>query len=214
MNGIACFCMIASGTVLPLMDVVFGKFINVFNDFVAGKSSPADYRSEVNHFRYVESMLSLSRCLVLTSQSLLRLPLHRQVRLDIHLDSTSLLRTLPRITHPNISPGARLHHRHPDHQGTSRGLCAPDATPGDRILRHPFVVRVWPNYHQRQPHQQRNIREARAHDPGPVQFRRRLRRGVRSPVEAHPHRHRHRTGQHCRYYHLRHLRYDLRVQDV
>lgn len=42
--------MIISGTVLPLMDVVFGKFINVFNDFVIGELSPAGYRSKVNEF--------------------------------------------------------------------------------------------------------------------------------------------------------------------
>jgi ATP-binding cassette, subfamily B (MDR/TAP), member 1 len=43
--------MIVSGTVLPLMDVVFGMFINVFNDFVRGDLSAAGYRSEVNRFR-------------------------------------------------------------------------------------------------------------------------------------------------------------------
>lgn len=42
--------MIISGTVLPLMDVVFGKFVNVFNDFVIGELSPAGYRSKVNEF--------------------------------------------------------------------------------------------------------------------------------------------------------------------
>lgn len=51
MNAIAVVCMIASGTVLPLMDVVFGKFVNIFNNFVTGSLSPAGYRSEVNSFR-------------------------------------------------------------------------------------------------------------------------------------------------------------------
>lgn len=50
MNAVALVAMIVSGTVLPLMDVVFGKFINVFNDFVIGELSPAGYRSKVNEF--------------------------------------------------------------------------------------------------------------------------------------------------------------------
>ncbi|KAJ3473257.1 hypothetical protein NLG97_g10417 [Lecanicillium saksenae] len=49
-NAIACLCMIASGTALPLMDVVFGSYVNVFNDFVAGTLSPAGYRKQVSHY--------------------------------------------------------------------------------------------------------------------------------------------------------------------
>lgn len=52
MNAVAFFCMIGSGVVLPLMDVVFGKFVNVFNDFHAGTLSEGGYRSEINKFRY------------------------------------------------------------------------------------------------------------------------------------------------------------------
>jgi len=44
--------MIAAGTILPLMDLVFGKFINVFTDFATGVLSPAGYRSEVSKYRY------------------------------------------------------------------------------------------------------------------------------------------------------------------
>jgi ATP-binding cassette subfamily B (MDR/TAP) protein 1 len=44
--------MVAAGTILPLMDLVFGKFINVFTDFSTGKLSPAGYRSEVSKYRY------------------------------------------------------------------------------------------------------------------------------------------------------------------
>lgn len=45
--------MIAAGTALPLMDVVFGSYVNVFNDFVAGTLSPAGYRKQVSHYAYV-----------------------------------------------------------------------------------------------------------------------------------------------------------------
>ncbi|KAM4061102.1 ABC transporter transmembrane domain-containing protein [Hirsutella rhossiliensis] len=50
MNAGALVCIIASGTALPLMDVVFGKFVNVFNDFSTGTLSPAAYRAEVARF--------------------------------------------------------------------------------------------------------------------------------------------------------------------
>ncbi|PHH90831.1 hypothetical protein CDD83_2543 [Cordyceps sp. RAO-2017] len=48
MNAVALVCIIASGTALPLMDLVFGKFVNTFNDFATGKLSPAGYRAEVS----------------------------------------------------------------------------------------------------------------------------------------------------------------------
>ncbi|KAJ6442420.1 lipid A export ATP-binding/permease protein msbA [Purpureocillium lavendulum] len=50
MNAVALVCMIAAGTVLPLMDVVFGKFINVFNDFVTGRLTPDGYMDEVGKY--------------------------------------------------------------------------------------------------------------------------------------------------------------------
>lgn len=53
MNTIAFVCMIASGTALPLMDIIFGQFINVFNNFATGQLSPAGYRGEVGRYRHV-----------------------------------------------------------------------------------------------------------------------------------------------------------------
>ncbi|KAF4336925.1 multidrug resistance [Fusarium beomiforme] len=50
LNSIAFVAMIAAGTILPLMDLVFGKFINVFTDFATGELSPAGYRSEVGKY--------------------------------------------------------------------------------------------------------------------------------------------------------------------
>ncbi|KAJ4128272.1 hypothetical protein NW768_008560 [Fusarium equiseti] len=50
LNGVAFVCMIAAGTILPLMDLVFGKFINVFTDFATGSLSPAGYRTEVSKY--------------------------------------------------------------------------------------------------------------------------------------------------------------------
>jgi ATP-binding cassette subfamily B (MDR/TAP) protein 1 len=51
MNIVAFICMIASGTALPLMDLIFGKFVNVFKGFATGELSPAGYRREVAHYR-------------------------------------------------------------------------------------------------------------------------------------------------------------------
>ncbi|KAH7308692.1 P-loop containing nucleoside triphosphate hydrolase protein [Stachybotrys elegans] len=50
LNTIALVCMIASGTALPLMDIVFGQFVNVFNRFATGELSPGGYRSEVGRY--------------------------------------------------------------------------------------------------------------------------------------------------------------------
>ncbi|KAH7113669.1 hypothetical protein B0J13DRAFT_656928, partial [Dactylonectria estremocensis] len=50
LNVVAFVAMIAAGTLLPIMDIVFGKSINAFNDFVNGKLSPAGYRSEVGKY--------------------------------------------------------------------------------------------------------------------------------------------------------------------
>lgn len=54
LNAIALLCMIASGAAQPLMNLVFGKFVDVFNDFFTGKLSTVStegYRTKVNEFR-------------------------------------------------------------------------------------------------------------------------------------------------------------------
>jgi ATP-binding cassette subfamily B (MDR/TAP) protein 1 len=53
MNGIAFACMIASGTLLPLMDLLFGKFVTVFNRFAIGLLSPEEYRKQVDYYTSV-----------------------------------------------------------------------------------------------------------------------------------------------------------------
>ncbi|KAF3483014.1 multidrug resistance protein [Arthroderma uncinatum] len=42
------FAAIGAGTALPLMTIVFGKFVDVFNDFGVGRVSAADFRSQVS----------------------------------------------------------------------------------------------------------------------------------------------------------------------
>ncbi|KAM7217287.1 P-loop containing nucleoside triphosphate hydrolase protein [Rhypophila decipiens] len=50
MNAVAVICMIVSGTLLPLMDIVFGKFVTVFQQFAVGKASGDDFRSGINQY--------------------------------------------------------------------------------------------------------------------------------------------------------------------
>lgn len=47
--------MIAAGATLPLMNLVFGQFVTVFNNFLTGKTTPEDYRVEINKYAYVTS---------------------------------------------------------------------------------------------------------------------------------------------------------------
>ncbi|KAF2472791.1 multidrug resistance protein 1 [Lindgomyces ingoldianus] len=50
LNIIAFVAAIAAGTLLPLMDLIFGKFVTTFTRFALGIISPAKYRSEVNKY--------------------------------------------------------------------------------------------------------------------------------------------------------------------
>lgn len=50
LNTIAFFAAIGAGAVLPLMDLIFGKFVTSFVRFSTGVLSPAQYRSEVNKY--------------------------------------------------------------------------------------------------------------------------------------------------------------------
>ncbi|KAF2629041.1 multidrug resistance protein-like protein 1 [Macroventuria anomochaeta] len=50
LNVVAFIAAIAAGTLLPLMDLVFGKFVTAFNGFAVGTIGPAEYRSQVNKY--------------------------------------------------------------------------------------------------------------------------------------------------------------------
>ncbi|TQV90758.1 lipid A export ATP-binding/permease protein msbA [Cordyceps javanica] len=69
-NAVACLCMVASGTALPLMDVVFGSYVNVFNDFVAGTLSPAAYREKVAHYALYFIYLFIGKFLAVSLTSI------------------------------------------------------------------------------------------------------------------------------------------------
>jgi hypothetical protein len=50
---VAFVAAVAAGTLLPLMDLIFGKFVTTFTGFATGTITPAQYRSEVNKLTYV-----------------------------------------------------------------------------------------------------------------------------------------------------------------
>ncbi|KAK3337811.1 P-loop containing nucleoside triphosphate hydrolase protein [Cercophora scortea] len=52
LNLASLLCMVASGTLLPLMDLIFGKFVTVFNKFATGAASPEEFRSGINEYTY------------------------------------------------------------------------------------------------------------------------------------------------------------------
>lgn len=49
--AIGIVCMAASGTALPLLDLIFGQFVNTFNDFAQDKISVGSFRSEIAQAR-------------------------------------------------------------------------------------------------------------------------------------------------------------------
>ncbi|KAK0612578.1 ABC transporter type 1, transmembrane domain-containing protein [Bombardia bombarda] len=50
MNGVALVCMIGAGVLLPLMDLVFGRFVTVFNNFITGAAGADEFRSGINEY--------------------------------------------------------------------------------------------------------------------------------------------------------------------
>ncbi|RYP43462.1 hypothetical protein DL770_011677 [Monosporascus sp. CRB-9-2] len=48
--SVAFAAAITAGSALPLMDLVFGKFVTTFNNFAIGAVSPDDYMSEVSRY--------------------------------------------------------------------------------------------------------------------------------------------------------------------
>ncbi|KAF2495468.1 multidrug resistance protein 3 [Lophium mytilinum] len=47
LNIVAFIAAMAAGVLLPLMDVIFGKFVTTFNDFAVGKSTTAKFQGDI-----------------------------------------------------------------------------------------------------------------------------------------------------------------------
>ena len=64
-NVVAFIAAIAAGTLLPLMDLIFGKFVTTFTGFATGTITPAEYRSQVNKYTLYFVYLFIAKfCLV------------------------------------------------------------------------------------------------------------------------------------------------------
>ncbi|OAA65685.1 ABC transporter, transmembrane domain, type 1 [Niveomyces insectorum RCEF 264] len=77
-TAIATICMVATGVLLPLMNLVFGKFVNIFNDYLTGRKTPDEFRSSLNHYAYAQAQQD--RALTLISINAIRVT--RKLRLD------------------------------------------------------------------------------------------------------------------------------------
>lgn len=53
MYAVGILAAMGSGTVLPLMTLIFGNFVSVFTDFALGRIPSESFRSKVNHYTYV-----------------------------------------------------------------------------------------------------------------------------------------------------------------
>jgi ATP-binding cassette subfamily B (MDR/TAP) protein 1 len=51
LNIIAFAAAICAGIMLPLLDIIFGKFVTTFNDYAIGKSTRAAFRSDIRTLR-------------------------------------------------------------------------------------------------------------------------------------------------------------------
>jgi ATP-binding cassette subfamily B (MDR/TAP) protein 1 len=51
--SVAILAAIAAGSALPLMDLIFGKFVTTFNNFALGALGPDDYMREVSKYASV-----------------------------------------------------------------------------------------------------------------------------------------------------------------
>ncbi|KPM43758.1 Leptomycin B resistance protein pmd1 [Neonectria ditissima] len=80
-TSIALVCMVASGVLLPLMNLVFGKFVTVFNDFNTGAKTPEEFRKDINHFTLYFVYLFVAK-LGLTISSINAIRVTRSLRID------------------------------------------------------------------------------------------------------------------------------------
>ncbi|KAH8723660.1 multidrug resistance protein 1 [Phaeosphaeriaceae sp. PMI808] len=50
LNCVAFVAAIGAGTLLPIMDIIFGKFVTTFTSFATGGTTPEQFRSEINKY--------------------------------------------------------------------------------------------------------------------------------------------------------------------
>ncbi|KAK5995688.1 ABC multidrug transporter MDR5 [Cladobotryum mycophilum] len=53
----ALLCSVGSGTIMPLMTLIFGNFVTIFNDFSLGDISKHEFLSHISHYAYISMVL-------------------------------------------------------------------------------------------------------------------------------------------------------------
>ncbi|KAK7419742.1 hypothetical protein QQX98_003114 [Neonectria punicea] len=85
-TSIALVCMVASGVLLPLMNLVFGKFVTVFNDFNTGAKTPEEFRKDINHYTLFFVYLFIAKLVLVyiwtTISSINAIRVTRSLRID------------------------------------------------------------------------------------------------------------------------------------
>lgn len=120
LNIVAFVAAIAAGSLLPLMDLVFGKFVTTFTGFATGATTPAQYRSEVTKFTLYFIYLFIAKFSLVYIHSV------STITLGSHVGS--------QIVH-GFHLGMRLHCGDPHYQGTSDRLHQACLAAKHRILR-------------------------------------------------------------------------------
>ncbi|RVD83845.1 uncharacterized protein DFL_005619 [Arthrobotrys flagrans] len=85
-TAVGVVCMIAAGVLLPLMNLVFGNFVTIFNDFIAGRKTPEQFRSAINHHTLYFVYLFVAKFVLVyiwtTLVSINAIRISRSLRLD------------------------------------------------------------------------------------------------------------------------------------
>ena len=117
LNVIAFLAAIAAGTLLPLMDLVFGKFVSISTRFALNIITPAQYRSEVNKYTCVLFIIVEGASNDNPAhQTIFYISFYSKVFFGIHPLSSNLCS------------------RHPDNQGPSNRFHQAHATAKYRLL--------------------------------------------------------------------------------
>ncbi|KAK7430445.1 hypothetical protein QQZ08_002964 [Neonectria magnoliae] len=86
-TSIALICMVASGVLLPLMNLVFGKFVTVFNDFNTGAKTLEEFRKDINHYTLFFVYLFIAKLVLVyiwtTVSSINAIRITRSLRIDL-----------------------------------------------------------------------------------------------------------------------------------
>lgn len=179
----AFIAAIAAGTLLPLMDLVFGKFVTAFNGFATGSVGPGEYRSQVNKYTYEVHNFVLDKSGTNEAQSLLHISVRCQVCLRFHTLGKPCQRSLYDRT--LMQTGTDLHICDSHHKSTTHRLHQAHIAAKHRLLRlgrSRFCH--CSGYHEREQRQQWHLREAHSHHTRHIDLRDRFRCCVRNFLEA------------------------------